>query len=120
MGAEEQPPSETFGRRIQRLRRELRLTQRQVANELGLDFTYLSKLENDRGEPPGEETVRRLARVLGADEEELLALAGKIPSELRSMAQRDFEFARFLRRLPHASDKDLRALYRRLGSSKKK
>jgi transcriptional regulator with XRE-family HTH domain len=108
------PADETFGQRIQRLRRELHLTQRQVASELGLDFTYLSKLENDRGEAPGEETVRKLAAILEMDEEELLALAGKVPAALRERAQRDVEFARFLRRLPSATDKELKDIYQQL------
>ena len=73
-----------------------------------------SKVENERGERPGEELVRRLAELLGADPEELLALAGKVPPELRDRAQGDPEFARFLRRLPTASERELRALYRGL------
>jgi HTH-type transcriptional regulator, competence development regulator len=111
------PGEETFGQRIQRLRRGLKLTQRQVAADLGLDFTYLSKLENDRGEAPGEETVRKLAVVLQTDEEELLALAGKVPVELRKRAQHDVEFARFLRRLPGATDTQLQEFYKRLEGS---
>jgi HTH-type transcriptional regulator, competence development regulator len=115
MEAEDLSTEETFGGRIQRLRRELGLTQRDVAGKLGIDFTYLSKLENNRGEPPSEETVRKLAEVLGADAEELLALAGRVPAELRELAQNDVEFARFLRRLPNLSDKQLQALYRQSG-----
>jgi len=114
MPAETSQPDETFGQRIQRLRREHGLTQRQVAAELGIDFTYLSKLENDRGEPPGEDTVRRLAAVLQTDEEMLLALAGKVPPELRERAQRDVEFARLLRRLPSITDEELRRVSRNL------
>lgn len=107
-------PEETFGKRIQRLRRELKLTQREVAGQLQIDFTYLSKLENDRGETPGEETVRKLAGALHTDEEELLAAAGKLPAALRGRAQQDVAFARFLRRLPDVSDNQLRDIYRRL------
>lgn len=106
--------TETFGRRVQRLRRERKLTQRDVAKQLGIDFTYLSKLENDRGEAPGEETVRKLAAVLDTDVEELLALAGRVPPALRDRAQTDVEFALFLRRLPNVSDKELRDIYKRL------
>ena len=65
-------------------RRERGLTQRQLAAAVGLDFTYLSKVENDRGEPPGEETVRKLAEGLAVDVEDLLALAGKVPAELKT------------------------------------
>jgi len=105
---------ETFGRTIQRLRREKGLTQRDVAKQVGIDFTYLSKLENERGEVSGEGTVRKLAKVLGADEEELLALAGRVPATLRDRAQTDAQFARFLRRLPEVSDSQLREFYKRL------
>ena len=58
MTAGNQQPEESLGQRIQRLRRHRGLSQRQVAAQLGIDFTYLSKLENDRGEPPGEDTIR--------------------------------------------------------------
>ena len=107
-------PTESFGQTIQRLRRERELTQRDLAGRLGIDFTYLSKLENDRAEQPGEELVRGLAAELGVEAEELLALAGRVPSELRDRAQQDVEFARFLRRLPNASEKELSDLYRRM------
>ncbi|MDX6650401.1 MAG: HTH-type transcriptional regulator, competence development regulator [Solirubrobacteraceae bacterium] len=114
MGTDGDAPAETFGQTIQRLRREKNLTQRDVATKVGIDFTYLSKLENDRGEAPGEDAVRNLAAVLGADEEELMALAGKVPKDLRKRAQDDVEFARFLRRLPNLPDKDLQDIYKRL------
>jgi transcriptional regulator with XRE-family HTH domain len=113
MGIDGDAPAETFGKTIQRLRREKKLTQREVAAALGIDFTYLSKLENDRGEAPGEETVRNLAKVLKTDEEELMAKAGKVPATLREKAQGDVEFARFLRRLPNLPDKDLQDIYKK-------
>jgi transcriptional regulator with XRE-family HTH domain len=84
-----------------------------VATDLGIDFTYLSKLENGRGEPPGDDTIRKLADLLGLDAETLLALAGKVPGELRQMAQEDRDFAIFLRRLPQMSPEERRNLYRR-------
>jgi transcriptional regulator with XRE-family HTH domain len=105
----------SFGKRIQQLRREHGLTQRLVASKLGIDFTYLSKLENDRGEAPGEETIRGLAAILEVDAEELLALAGKVPAELRQRAVHDREFAMLLRKLPTLSDDALARLYRDAG-----
>jgi transcriptional regulator with XRE-family HTH domain len=119
MGTVAQPVDETFGKHIQRLRRERGLTQREVAAKLEIDFTYLSKIENDRGEAPGEETVRRLADVLETEAEELLALAGRVPPELRDRAQHDVEFARFLRQLPNVSTTELQALQRRLAKAQK-
>lgn len=114
MEAQGRSPDDAFGKTIQRRRRELKLTQRDVASSVGIDFTYLSKLENDRGETPSEDTVRKLATVLKTDEEELLAAAGKLPPGLRDRAQTDLKFARFLRKLPEVSDKKLQDIYREL------
>lgn len=104
----------SFGERIRELRKQAKMTQRQVAAKLEIDFTYLSKLENNRGETPGDKTVRRIAEQFDVDPEELLALAGKLPDGLRTRAQNDVRFARFLRRLPDADDADLKQIYRRL------
>lgn len=101
-----------FGEQLRSLRRARRLTQRKLATEIGLDFTYLSKLENG-AERPGEETVRRLAAYFEVDAEELLALAGKIPPDLGDLARRDPELGRFLRKLPTMSADERRRLYRR-------
>jgi transcriptional regulator with XRE-family HTH domain len=106
--------NETFGQRIQRLRLESGITQRDLAGRLKIDYTYLSKLENDRGEPPGEATIRGLAKVLDVEAEELLALAGKLPGTLRERAQDDVQFARLLRRLPSVPDAEMKTIYRRL------
>jgi transcriptional regulator with XRE-family HTH domain len=109
------PDDVSFGKRIQKLRRQQGLTQRAVAGQLGIDFTYLSKLENDRGEPPGEHTIRGLAELLGADAEELLALAGKVPAELRQRAAQDHEFAMLLRKLPTLPEDTLKRVYKQAG-----
>ncbi|MDA8329609.1 MAG: helix-turn-helix transcriptional regulator [Candidatus Dormibacteraeota bacterium] len=109
-----------FGTRIQDLRRQAGLTQRQVAEKLGIDFTYLSKVENSRGAPPGEDTIRRMAQLFSSDPDELLALAGKVPAELRERAVEDRQFARFLRTLPLLPDDVLQKLYRDAGTSPKR
>lgn len=73
----------TFGQIIRELRRDHRLTQRDLAEHvqaLGLkaDFTYISKIENDRLDiPPSESLIRGLAQILETDAEALLDLAGK-------------------------------------------
>lgn len=111
---------DSFGRYVRRLRAERGWTQRGLAERLGIDFTYLSKIENDRGEPPAEPTVRRMAEALGADVEELLALAVKLPAGLRERASQDLRFARLLRRLPETSDEELQRVYRQLGIDQRK
>src|SRR4051794_19013498 len=75
-----------FGQRVRELRQAKRLTLRDLAKRVKVNFTYLSKVENhklDFGDYPGEGLIRKLAKVLRVDEDELLLLAEKIPDEIR-------------------------------------
>jgi transcriptional regulator with XRE-family HTH domain len=68
----------SFGKRVLELRRQKRLTQRELAARLEIDFTYVSKIENDGlPNPPSEQLIRKMAKELSVDAEELLDLAGK-------------------------------------------
>jgi transcriptional regulator with XRE-family HTH domain len=77
---------QTFGQRIRELRKGKGLGQRAVATAVGINFTYLSKIENDKVDFaafPSEETIRKLGKVLEADVDELLLMAEKIPDHIR-------------------------------------
>ncbi len=69
-----------FGARIRSLRKEHDLTLRELAEQVGINFTYLSKIESGKGAPPSEDTINSLARVLHADPDELVLLANKLPN----------------------------------------
>lgn len=56
---------------------------RKVAERLGVEPSYLSKIERDEFPPPSEEVIGKLAAELGEDRDVLLALAGKVSSDLR-------------------------------------
>ena len=81
------------------------MSQRALAEQVGVDFTYLSKIENGRVEPPSEGVLQRIAiemaGKLGMDEtelaDELITLAGKIPSDLAETLSRNPEVVRLLR-----------------------
>lgn len=87
----------SFGRTLKKLRLKADLTQAELAEAVGVDFTYLSKIENERVEPPSERIILQIAEVLRAklgaevDPDELVALAGKIPSRLLSSLAEDPE-----------------------------
>ncbi|CAN5220901.1 helix-turn-helix transcriptional regulator [soil metagenome] len=68
-----------FGDRIRELRKGFDLTLRELAQQVGIDFTYLSKIENGHGPAPAESTIRRIASALNTDAEELIILANKLP-----------------------------------------
>ncbi len=73
---------------------------RQVAAAVDIEPSYLSKIERGIEPPPGEETIKDLAKVLGQDPDVLLAMAGKISSDLQSIiCRRPALFAELLRTL---------------------
>ena len=49
---------------------------------MGIEPSYLSKIERGEPPPPGEQTILRLAEELGKNPDALLALAGKLSSDL--------------------------------------
>ena len=71
---------------------------RKVAGQIGIQPSYLSKIERGLEQPPGEGTIRRLAEILGKDPDVLLAMAGKVSTDLQAIILKRPElFARFLR-----------------------
>jgi transcriptional regulator with XRE-family HTH domain len=104
----------TFGERLKQIRLEKRLNQRELAARAGIDFTYLSKVENGRMEPPAEETICRLAAGLGEEPTELLLLAQKVPSDVKPIITRSPLVPRFLRTARDLTDEDWEALIREI------
>jgi len=100
-----------LGDKIRELRKKKGLTLRSLAQQVQLDFTYLSKIENGKLQySPSVETIRSLAKALDADELELLRFAEKVPPELERLAANANarEFFHRVRSIPTAVDwKDL-------------
>ena len=88
----------SFGTTVRRLREEKQIGLRRFAQMVGMSPTYLSKVERDEFAPPAEDKVRAIADALGQDADELLALAGRLSSELADIIKRHpREMATFLR-----------------------
>ena len=86
MTARKAPKPLKFGTRLRELRKGKNLGQRALAGLVGVSFTYVSKIENEKldfGDYPSEELIVRLARALDADADELLILAEKVPEAIR-------------------------------------
>jgi transcriptional regulator with XRE-family HTH domain len=71
-----------FGDKVRNRRLELGFSLRRLANDSGLDYTYLSKIERGINPPPSEEAIKRLADSLYIDRDELLSSAGKVATEI--------------------------------------
>ncbi|HML53820.1 MAG TPA: PAS domain S-box protein [Solidesulfovibrio magneticus] len=82
------PPQHPFGQRIRerrlaRLETDPAFTLRRLAGRLGIQPSYLSRLERGAAPSLSEEHLQALARELGDDPDILLALAGKLPADVR-------------------------------------
>ena len=87
----------TLGQNVKERRLALNYTLRELAKLAQMDFTYLSKIENDKTDrPPSEELLRRLAGKLEMDADELVILSGQVPHEMREIITRDDSALRFL------------------------
>ena len=88
--------AQKFGAKLRELRTKAGLTQRELAQKVSVDFTYLSKIENGVLPPPSEKVIVQLAEVLNADKDELITLAGRIPADI-ALILKDKEALQFLR-----------------------
>ncbi|WP_291207141.1 helix-turn-helix transcriptional regulator [Hyphomonas sp.] len=99
-----------FGDHVRKLRERRVETDpafslRQVASRCGVTPAYLSRVERGEVAPPGEETLIKLAHELGEDPDVLLAMAGKISTDLRSaILARPQLFAELIRSIKSMPD----------------
>src|SRR5438046_10205466 len=89
---------EKFGAFIRREREGKEIGLREMAKLIGVSPTYLSKVERSEFPPPAEDKVKAIAKIIGGDVDELLALANRVDSELTDIIKRrPREMASFLR-----------------------
>ena len=100
----------TFGKYIRVHRESLkekdsRFSVRQVAQRIGVEPAYLSKIERGDVAPPSEAKIRALAKELDEDADMLLAMAGKVSSDLQEIIRKRPQlFADLIRQLKSTPD----------------
>jgi len=91
-------------KRMSRAENDPAFSLRKVAGRVGIEPSYLSKIERGEQPPPGEQTIRRLAEELGENPDVLLALAGKVSADLleiiRERPSAVAELLRAVRKMP--------------------
>jgi len=108
----------SFGEHLRRRREQLRrddrrYSVRQVAGRVGIEPSYLSKIERGEQPPPSEQTTRALAAELREDPDFLLALAGKVSQDLLAIIRkRPRLFADLIRELKDLPDRAVLRLVR--------
>ena len=79
-----------FGDYIRKRREELKaddatFSLRQVASRIGVEPSYLSKVERGDQPPPSEGKIKILAHELRENPDVLLAMAGKVSTDLQNI-----------------------------------
>lgn len=108
-----------FGEKVRELRHAKGWSLRDLAEQVDVGFTYLSRVENERlnfGDYPSDALIHRLASALDADEEELIVLAQRVPERIRKrVLQRPDVFGA----LANCDDKTLDKVLGQIGASAK-
>ena len=96
----------TFGTLVRQQRMKKELSGREMAREVGVSANFISNMERGKCPPPSEPKIIAIADCLGEDKDEMLALAGKVASDVTEIIlQRPKELTALIRRLSHAPAK---------------
>jgi transcriptional regulator with XRE-family HTH domain len=91
--------SMAFGNLLRELRQKQKVGIKQVARDLGVNYTYLSKLENEKAKP-SQHFVEKIADYFGCDKDLLCIAADKIPEDaMEAIRRQPAEALKFLRQL---------------------
>lgn len=111
--------SNALGTYLRKCRTEKQLQEgntfslRQLAGRIGVEPSYLSKIERGLEPRPSETTTRSLALELGEDPDVLLAMAGKVSGDLQAIiCKRPQVFAELIRELKNLPDQAVLRLVR--------
>jgi HTH-type transcriptional regulator, competence development regulator len=102
--------SNAFGRHVRESREARRVDDpafslRKTAGRVGVEPSYLSKVERGIEPPPSEGRILAIARELGEDPDILLALAGRVSDDLQEVIrQRPRLFAQLIREMKDLPD----------------
>ena len=104
---------EKFGAFIRREREAKELGLREMAKMIEVSPTYLSKCERDEFPPPTEDKVRKIAKIIGCDVDDLLARAGRVSTDISDIIKRHpVELTALLRTTKGLNAEDITRLVR--------
>lgn len=84
---------------------------RAVARAMEIEPSFLSKVERGVAPPPSEQKIKIRAGVLGEDPDVLLAMAGKVSSDLQdAIRERPALYAELIRTMKKVPDETLRGM----------
>jgi len=89
---------DSFGHLFREIRQSTGYSIKSLAPKLNVNYSYLSKIENNHT-LPSEEFIKRASKLFGYDKEELLLKAGKLPDDVvKILRDNPKEAIKFLRK----------------------
>jgi transcriptional regulator with XRE-family HTH domain len=110
---DEQRFARAVGERAARLRKDRGITQKEMAERLGVSQPHVSFIENGETRLHGE-MIAKLARTLGVSADELLGLKAPRPHSTATTSTR--KFSRVLQQFSQLPERDQRAVVRLITS----
>lgn len=108
-----------FGVFVRCKRQEQEIGLREMAKKIGVSPTYLSKVERDEFGPPTEKRIRAIAEIIGCDADKLLAMAGRVSSDIADIIKkRPTETSVLLRSTKNLSAEEIEHLTRNVKKTK--
>jgi len=90
------------------------ISLRGIAAQVGIEPSYLSRIERGIEPPPSEATIAKLAKTLAIDSDELLALGGKVSTDVRQVIiRRPALMAGLVRQFAKVSDNGVQRVIQR-------
>ena len=113
--------SENFGWFVRQRRVAQGISLRQMAKMIEVSPAYLSQVERGQSTPPTEDKVTAIAKILDLDADELLAVAGKVSSDLtKIIREQPSEMAILIRGTYGMSEDDRAKFLKRFAAATKK
>src|ERR1700730_6860941 len=110
---------EKFGQFVRREREAKGIGLREMSKMIGVSPTYLSKVERDEFPPPAEDKVRKIAKIIECDADDLLARAARGSSDISDIIKRHpVELAALLRSTKGLTAEDIGRLARQAQKAK--
>jgi transcriptional regulator with XRE-family HTH domain len=88
-----------FGEALKKLRKQRDISQRALAELVGVDYTYISKIESGALNPPSEDTLIKMAKALDVDRYDFIMLAGKIPTDFEHAIRENKDIQKALKEI---------------------
>ena len=87
-----------FGQILKSLRIKKGLSIKKLAPELGLNYTYISKIESSKV-IPSEDVLNKISKYFHYSSDEIMLAAGKIPKDVQKILQENpIEAIKYLRK----------------------